>query len=151
VLGAGGAARSIVDALGRVDVGEILIINRDPERAADAASLAARARIGTADDIAAADVLVNATSVGMGSDETPIDVRLLHSSMTVVDIVYHPLDTALLRAARMAGAAAVGGVGMLVHQAVCQQELWTGVRHDPSVLRVAAEAELSSRLSVADR
>jgi shikimate dehydrogenase len=151
VLGAGGAARSIVDALGRTGVGEILIINRDPERAADAASLAARARIGTADDIAAADVLVNATSVGMGSDETPIDVRLLHSSMTVVDIVYHPLDTALLRAARMAGAAAVDGLGMLVHQAVCQQELWTGVRPDPSVLRVAAEAELSSRLSVADR
>ena len=151
VLGAGGAARSIVDALGRAGTVEIVIVNRDPERAAAAASLAPVARVGTLDDIAAADVLVNATSVGMGSDESPIGPEHLRPDLTVVEIVYHPLDTMLLRAARAAGAHVVDGLGMLVHQAVRQQKLWTGVRPDPAVLRAAAEAELAARLAAADR
>ena len=151
VLGAGGAARSIVDALGRAGAVSIVVVNRDPARAAAAAALAAVARVGTIDDITAADVLVNATSVGMGSDESPVDAGLLHGGLTVADIVYHPLETALLRAARRAGAPTVDGLGMLVHQAVRQQELWTGVRPDPAQLRQAAETELASRLAAADR
>jgi shikimate dehydrogenase len=151
VLGAGGAARSIVDALGRAGVVEVVIVNRDQGRASDAASLASVARVGTLDDIAAADVLVNATSVGMGRDESPVDPGHLRADLIVADIVYHPLDTALLRAARAAGAHAVDGLGMLVHQAVRQQELWTGVCPDPAALRAAAEAELSARLAPADR
>jgi shikimate dehydrogenase len=151
VLGAGGAARSIVDALSRAGVVEIVIVNRDQQRAADAASLARVARVGTLDDIDAADVLVNATSVGMGNDESPVDPGHLRAELVVADIVYHPLDTALLRAARAAGAHAVDGLGMLVHQAVRQQELWTGVCPDPAVLRAAAIAELSARLAAADR
>jgi shikimate dehydrogenase len=151
VLGAGGAARSIVDALGRAGAIEIVIVNRDPHRAAEAASLAPVARVGSPDDIAPADVLVNATSVGMGRDQSPIDARHLRADLVVVDIVYHPLDTALLRAARAAGAHVVDGLGMLVHQAVRQQELWTGARPDPGVLRAAAQAELASRLAAADR
>jgi shikimate dehydrogenase len=151
VLGAGGAARSIVDALARAGAVEIVVVNRDPQRAAEAASLAPVARVGTPDDIAPADVLVNATSVGMGRDESPIDASHLRADLVVADIVYHPLDTALLRAARGVGAQVIDGLGMLVHQAVRQQELWTGVRPDPAVLRAAAEAELASRLAAADR
>jgi shikimate dehydrogenase len=151
VLGAGGAARSIVDALARAGAVEIVVVNRDPQRAAEAASLAPVARVGTPDDIAPADVLVNATSVGMGRDESPIDATHLRADLVVVDIVYHPLDTALLRAARGVGAQVIDGLGMLVHQAVRQQELWTGVRPDPAVLRAAAEAELASRRAAADR
>jgi shikimate dehydrogenase len=151
VLGAGGAARSIVDALGRAGVVEIVIVNRDPEHAAEAAALAPVARVGVPDDITAADVLVNATTVGMGSDESPVDPAHLRADLIVADIVYHPLETALLRAARAAGARTVDGLGMLVHQAVRQQELWTGVLADPAVLRAAAEAELASRLAAADR
>jgi shikimate dehydrogenase len=63
----------------------------------------------------------------------------------VADLVYHPLETGLLRAARAAGALAVDGLGMLVHQAVLQQELWTGRRPDPLVMRAAAELELARR------
>jgi shikimate dehydrogenase len=151
VLGAGGAARSIVDALGRAGVVEIVIVNRNPEHAAEAVALAAVARVGTVDDIAAADLLVNATSVGMGSDGSPVGPAHLRPDLVVADIVYHPLETALLRAARAAGARTVDGLGMLVHQAVRQQELWTGVRPDPAVLRAAAKAELASRLAAADR
>ena len=63
----------------------------------------------------------------------------------VADLVYHPLETALLRAARDAGALAIGGLGMLVHQAVLQHELWTGERPDPEVMRAATEGELARR------
>lgn len=145
VLGAGGAARSIVDALGRHRAGDIAIVNRDGERARLAAQLAAQARAGGSADIASADVLVNATSVGMASDDLAIDPRLLHDGLTVVDIVYHPVDTALLRAASAAGARTVDGLGMLAHQAVLQQRAWTGAAADPALLRRVAEAELASR------
>lgn len=151
VLGAGGAARSIVEAVGRSGAAAIVVVNRDPGRAAEAAALAPAARVGTLDDLAATDVLVNATSVGMGDDESPVDAGVLHAGLTVVDIVYHPLDTALLRAARRAGARTVDGLGMLVHQAVRQQLLWTGVQPDAAVLRAAAEAELATRVASADR
>lgn len=145
VLGAGGAARSIVDALGRAGAADIAVVNRSADRAADAAALGASARVGSTADIATATVLVHATSVGMGTDDLPLDASLLHAGLTVADIVYHPLDTALLRAARDVGAATVDGLGMLVHQACRQQVLWTGVAPDPSVIRAAAESELATR------
>lgn len=142
VLGAGGAARSIVEALGRAGAADIAIVNRTRTSAEAASALAEAARVGTLDDVAAADVLVNSTSVGMGTDEIPIAPRLLRADLAVADNVYHPLDTALLRAARAAGATTVDGLEMLVHQAVLQQALWTGVRPEPTVLRAAALAAL---------
>lgn len=145
VLGAGGAARSIVDALGRAGAADIVILNRTRSSAESAAELAEDARAGTIDDVAGADVLVNATSVGMGTDDLPIDAEVLRPDLAVADIVYHPLETALLRAARAVGATTVDGLGMLAHQAVLQQELWTGRRPDPAVLRRAAEHELAAR------
>lgn len=147
VLGAGGAARSIVDALGRSGVADIALVNRTEANALAVAELAPSARLGSVDDIAGADVLVNTTPIGMGtgSDLLPTEARWLHDRLTVADIVYHPRRTALLAAAEAVGAATVDGLGMLVHQAVLQQELWTGVRPDPAVMRRAAEAELASR------
>ncbi len=145
VLGAGAAARSIIDALGRAGVADVAIVNRTTERARSAAELSDVARVGGLDDVGAATLLVNTTSVGMGTDEVPIDPRLLRAGIVVADIVYHPLDTALLRAARTAGADTIDGLGMLVHQAVLQQELWTGHRPDPAAMRAAAEAELAAR------
>ena len=59
--------------------------------------------------------------------------------------MYHPLETALLRAAAAAGCTTVDGLGMLVHQAVLQQQLWTGRRPDPASMRAAALAELARR------
>lgn len=145
VLGAGGAARSIIDALGRAGAAEIVVVNRTVANAAAAAVLSPVARVGMLDDLAEADLLVNSTSIGMAGDDMPVEVGLLRPGLVVADNVYHPLDTALLRAARAAGAATVDGLGMLVHQAVRQQELWTGFRPDPRVLRAAAETELARR------
>jgi shikimate dehydrogenase len=151
VVGAGGAARSLVDALGRAGVADLLIVNRSANAAAAAASLAAVGRAGPADDLRSAELVVNATSVGMGTEHVPIDPALLRPEQVVVDLVYHPLRTALLRAADAAGCRTVDGLGMLVHQAVLQQELWTGRRPDPAALRVAADAELERRVQPSAR
>jgi shikimate dehydrogenase len=147
VLGAGAAARSVVDALGRARVASIVVANRTAGRVGEIVQLTpvARPAIDLGVEVAAAELIVNATSVGFGREESPLEPALLHSSHLVADLVYHPLDTALLRAARAAGARTFDGLGMLIHQAALQQRLWTG--HDPDVaaMRAAAVAELDRR------
>jgi shikimate dehydrogenase len=146
VLGGGGAARAIVDALARAGAAAVIVVNRSRVRAIVAAALAEGVgAVGRADAIAECDILVNATSIGMGSEELPCDPQLLHDGLVVADIVYHPRSTALLAAARDRGARTVEGLGMLVHQAVVQQRLWTGISPDPAVMWEAAERELASR------
>lgn len=146
VFGAGGAARAIIDALARAGAAAITVVNRSGERAHSAAGLAGGIGVvGGPTGIADCDIVVNATSVGMGSAELPCDAGLLHGGQVVADIVYHPRCTALLAAADSRGARTVEGLGMLVHQAVLQQQLWTGVTPDPAVMWAAAERELASR------
>ncbi len=151
LIGAGAAARSIVDGLGRAGVARVLISNRTQAAAEESARLAPMAEVvesgGAGSAIAGADIVVNTTSVGMGADSRscPIEPSLLAAGHVVVDIVYHPLETALLRAAAERGAATVDGLGMLVHQACRQQVAWTGIAPDPVALRAAALAELAHR------
>lgn len=146
VLGAGAAARSIVEALARNHAASVTVVNRSSDKAAAAAALAGDVgRVGTADDLRDVDVVVNATSIGMGTRELPLDVRLLRGDQVVADIVYHPRLTALLAAATAIGAAVVDGLGMLVHQAAMQQALWTGQTPDVAAMASAADRELAAR------
>lgn len=149
VLGAGPAARSIVSALDRAGAGSIVVINRTPGNAEDVVAVAPiTARVGGPDatgDLVKADLIVNATSVGFDTDELPLDPAVLRLEHLVADLVYHPLDTALLRAARDVGARTFDGLGMLVHQAALQQHLWLGQMPDVGVMRAAAESELARR------
>lgn len=152
VIGAGGAARSVIDALGRAGAIDITVLNRTRDTAELAATLAAAASVGIVSDVARADIVVNATSVGMGVspsaatvEDMPCDPGLLRPDHVVVDLVYHPLRTTWLQAADDLGATTIDGLGMLVQQAVLQQERWLGHRPDPDVMRAAAEAELVSR------
>lgn len=144
VLGAGGAARSVVYALAEAGAAEVAVVNRTAPRAEAAAALAGdRGRVGVAADVAAADLLVNATSVGMGAESgagapIPIAPEMLGPSQVVVDLVYQPVETPLLAAARARGAVAVDGIGMLVHQAAISISRWTGVDPDTEVMRHAA-------------
>ena len=142
VLGAGGAARSVVVALAAAGARDVAVVNRTTGRAAEVAALAVGVgRLGTAADVASADLVVNATSVGMGADGSlPVDPTMLSARQVVADLVYQPLDTPLLRAARAAGAVAVGGLGMLVHQAGRQLTLWTGCEAPLAVMDAAARA-----------
>jgi len=166
LIGGGGAARAIADALARSGAGEIAVRNRTLQgaeaAAAIVASLGVAARVvgdgdGT-DAVRAADIVVNATSLGMGvaAADAPsgsaaeraalaVDPAALHSGQVVVDIVYHPRRTVLLAAAERAGAVTVDGLGMLVHQAVLQQELWHGRRPDAATMAAAAEHHLAQR------
>jgi len=77
-----------------------------------------------------ADVIINATSLGMypRDGETPIPKKLLREGMVVMDIVYEPLETRLLREAKKKGCLTINGLEMLVHQGAAQFEIWTGRR-----------------------
>lgn len=144
LLGAGGAARSVVVALAAAGAREIVVVNRTEVRAAEVAALAGgRGAVGTPADVAGADLVVNSTSVGMGADGgLPCDADLLSARQVVADLVYHPLETPLLAAAAAAGATTVGGLGMLVHQAARQLHLWTGCEPPIAVMDAAARATL---------
>jgi shikimate dehydrogenase len=135
VLGAGGAARAVVAALIEAGVGEIRLVNRTQTRAAHVAEdLEVRpSRISTypwsARDAALEDagLLVNTTSLGMtGEPELAIDLVGLPRQAVVVDIVYVPLETPLLAAARRRGHLVVDGLGMLLHQGRPGFEAWFG-------------------------
>ena len=133
LLGAGGAGRSIAEAFGRSGAADVAVVNRSVEKATVAASLAGSVgRVGTAEDIADADIIVNATSIGMGeSGDLPFDIALLRRTQVVVDAVYKPLVTPLLQAGIARGCLTVDGLGMLVFQAARQFRLFTG--HEPPI------------------
>ncbi len=145
VLGAGGAARAVVLALGRAGA-DITVAARRLEMARAAAALAPGAlAVGLPDAVgsaAAADVVVNATPLGMGGEHPPLDAGRLGSGHTVIDLIYHPAETPLLAAARAAGARTQNGLPMLVHQAALSFRLWTGVEAPVDVMWAAAEAAL---------
>jgi shikimate dehydrogenase len=134
ILGAGGSARSIVPSLQGAGAGQIAIVNRSPDRAeklcADMGQgVIAKRWDSLTDELRGAALLVNATSLGMkGQPDLDIDLTPLPKTAVAVDIVYVPLETAFLRRAREAGYRTVGGLGMLLHQAVRGFELWFGVR-----------------------
>jgi shikimate dehydrogenase len=146
LLGGGGAARSLADALGRAGAARVAVVNRTAGAAEATAALAgAVGVVGTTADIGTADIVVNATSVGMGTGDLPCDTGLLRSGQVVADIVYHPRRTALLKAAGAVGAITVDGLGMLVHQAALQQQLWHGRTPAVEAMTAAAERELAAR------
>jgi shikimate dehydrogenase len=145
VLGAGGAARSVIAALGRAGA-EVIVVNRSADKAEAAAALGgSRCSVGSLDDVEKASRLINATSVGMGGEGVPVPVDMLGPPQIVVDLVYHPVDTPLLRSARARGARAIDGVGMLVHQGARAFELWTGVEAPVVAMNGAARAALAAR------
>ena len=134
VLGAGGAARAIVYALKTRGVLQIHVVNRSVERAEVLTrhfgnSVAAHGWDQLPKLLSDSGLLVNTTTLGMtGAAPLDLDVTALPANATVYDIVYTPLETPLLAAARARGLATVDGLGMLLHQAVPGFELWFGVR-----------------------
>jgi shikimate dehydrogenase len=144
VLGAGGAARALILALAGAGAAEVVVVNRSPDRAAEAAALAGPVgRVGAfggSDVLAGADLVVNATSVGMDGRSCPVDPEGLGATMLVADIVMQPPDTPLLQAAAASGAATLAGLGMLARQAAVAFELWTGQDAPVEVMVRAAEA-----------
>ena len=134
IIGAGGAAKAIIGALLDEGVGKIGIINRTRERI-----LGLQGQFGSHvfeikgttanDELGNCEVLVNTTSQGMhGQPSLDLEIQNLNRDALVADIVYAPLETALLMKARNQGNLVLGGLGMLLHQAVRGFELWFGVK-----------------------
>jgi shikimate dehydrogenase len=152
VLGAGGAARAVLFGLLDRGIGRILLANRTAERAAalrtQFGDRVEPMRWGDVDQLMPeAGLLVNTTSLGMaGQPPLTIDLARLPASAVVSDLVYAPLETALLTAARSRGLRAVDGLGMLLHQAVGGFQRWFGVRPQVTeALRALVEADLISK------
>lgn len=145
VLGAGGAARAITYALG-AEGAQVTVAARHDDRAQAAALLAPNATTTTFDAqtdelnhvIADADVVVNATPLGMAGESPPFDPGAFQANHVVIDTVYEPLETPMLVAARERGARAVNGIGMLVHQAALAFTQFTGVDAPIEIMRAAA-------------
>jgi shikimate dehydrogenase len=151
VLGAGGGARAVIFALLTREVKRIYVINRTEERAK-----ALQKKFGTRLQVAAwnemtgllgdAGILVNTTTLGMVG-QPPLEFNLrCPASMVVADLVYAPLETALLTSARARGLRTADGLGMLLHQAVRGFQLWFGVRPEVTPeLRALVEADLKKK------
>jgi shikimate dehydrogenase len=157
VLGAGGGARAAVYAL--LSRGAtVTVANRSPQRAqALVSSLVAPSPRASSchlenpalrDALSCADLLVNATPVGMwpNTGATPLPNGLtLHPGITVFDLIPNPLETLLLRQARQAGATVINGLDMLIHQGAVAFRLWTGQEAPLAIMRHAALAALQQR------
>ena len=145
VRGSGGAARAVVLALADAGASEVVVVpGRSEERALVAAHLAGRAgRVGTAEEASGADLVVNATTLGMaaGPPALPFDPALLGAGQLVVDIVYP--TTPFVVASRARGATATHGLGMLLHQAAAAFRLWTAQDPPLEAMSAAALAALS--------
>ncbi|PSP89133.1 shikimate dehydrogenase [Halobacteriales archaeon QS_4_69_34] len=129
VVGAGGAGRAAAFAL--ADRGVVVAVaNRTVERARELAgeidAASGHGLDALPELLADADLLVNATSVGMESDESPVPADALHGGLAVLDAVYRPAETRLLREAAAAGARTIDGTWMLLYQGVAAFERWTG-------------------------
>lgn len=152
VLGAGGTGRSVALALGCRGA-NVVVINRTHARTEElirrvettVTSSGGSIRAGTQEDLEDAHVVVNTTSVGMNSVESPIPVELFRQHHVVLDAVYHPMETVLLASARQRGATVIDGLWMLVEQARRQCLLQFGWNPSAQIMRDAAERELRAR------
>jgi shikimate dehydrogenase len=154
VVGAGGAARAVIRALAGAGAREIVVVNRSRDAAERAVALAGPVgRLGSPEDVAAADLVVNATPLGMGvvvgtdgsPEPLPVEPELLGRGQIAVDLVYHPAVTPWLRAARERGLVTVNGLGMLIHQAAHAFRLWTSEEPPLEAMSAAALAGLVHR------
>lgn len=168
VVGAGGAARAVIRALAGAGAAEVVVAARREEAAVAAAALAGPVgRVGTVNQADAADLVVQATPVGMATvvpirgaasrpdgglpsaqraaQALPVPGERLGSGQLVVDLVYDPLVTPLVLEARGRGAAAVNGLGMLLHQAALSFRLWTGEAAPLPAMSAAVLTELARR------
>jgi shikimate dehydrogenase len=157
MLGSGGAARAIAFALGsETGIERLTILGIDgQERTALARDLQSKTGM-TVQDLpldegtlrkllSAAHVLIHCTPVGMSPKvhETPVPSTLFHAGLTVMDIVYNPRDTRLLKEAKAAGCRVIPGLEMFLHQAAAQFELWTNQAAPTDVMRAVLESRFS--------
>jgi shikimate dehydrogenase len=149
-----GRSAAVIRALAQHGATEVVVVNRSPAPAVEAAALAGGVgRTGVADELGAVDLVVNATPLGMGvlvgrdgaPEPLPVDPDRLGPGQIVVDLVYHPAVTPLLQAVRARRIRGINGVGMLIHQAAHAFRLWTKEEPPLEAMSAAALAALLQR------
>lgn len=156
LLGAGGAAKAIAFSIAK-EVGELVILNRVSEKAKELAEALSvtygKKVVGEAlspsviqKSLQDADILINATSVGMHPhvSQSLVAPQWLKPDLTVMDIVYNPVETKLAKDAKAAGAHVISGVEMLLYQGAASFEIWTGRSAPIEVMRKAALNKLGA-------
>lgn len=155
LLGAGGAGKAIAFQTAQ-EVEELIILNRTPRKAQDLARSLTRkfgkkiqgrslSAVNTKNSLQTADILINATPVGMhpNDDQSPIDPGWLTSDLYVMDIIYNPIETKLVKDAKSAGAQVITGLEMLLYQGAASFEIWTGHPAPVEVMRKAILKQIS--------
>ncbi len=154
ILGSGGAARAIAFALaGEPGLAGVALLGMDGnERSILSADLRAKTSLTVAEapldestlrkTIPDAQVLIHCTPIGMSpkTDASCVPAALLHAGLAVMDIVYNPRETQLLKDARRAGCVTIPGLEMFLHQAVAQCELWTNQTAPADIMRAVLES-----------
>jgi len=154
IMGAGGAARAIAVEVGLAGAAQITIVNRTPERGQQLVNLLnERAKVKSQlvaweGDYRApedAQILINATSIGLGDPKARvnIDMDTVGEDLVVADVIFNPPRSRLIRDAEERGCRTLDGLGMLVNQGVIGFKIWTGIDPDPIVMRDALEEFLS--------
>jgi shikimate dehydrogenase len=162
VLGAGGGSRAVVFGLVRAGFQRIIVFNRHLHRGEglvkffgrSAAHMELRAMPWHESvleaELSKTKVLVNATSVGLDPDETPIPGELIPPDLLVLDLIYNPARTRLMREAEAAGCHVMNGEGMLLHQGAAAFELWTGTAAPLDLMREKLEEAIAAGGSTTD-
>lgn len=154
LLGAGGAARAIAYTLAK-EADELVVLNRTVKSSHNLAKLlektvgkkVAAGSLSISDiqrNLQDSDILINATSVGMKPkpQESPVPIKLLRRDLSVMDIVYNPIETRLIKDAKSIGAVVIGGIEMLIYQGAASFEIWTGKSAPIQVMKKAALSHL---------
>jgi shikimate dehydrogenase len=157
ILGAGGAARAIAFQLAKEKT-VIMVTDRVTEKAVKLAKDVEKKANGKITSIESedgsieramgqADIVINATPIGMlpNIDETPINPKLLHKKLTVMDIVYNPIETKFLKEARKIGCLTLDGIGMFVNQGAESLRIWLGIEPPLKLMRDVVVQELKKR------
>ena len=150
MFGAGGAARAIGVELALAGAKSLIVVNRSPERGEPLVKLLNEKTTTPATLVAwpksyrlpaGTDIAVNATSIGLGNGNQPldIDVKSLKAHMVVADVIVDPPGTRFLRDAKSQGCTLIDGLGMLINQGVIGVKYWTGIDADPAVMRKKLE------------
>ncbi len=153
VIGSGGSARSIIYSLGKAEAREIAVINRTKNKALDALELAGSVGRYVEENeiskvVSEADLVINATPVGMsdteGTSSFPLEPNLLTKGQLAVDLIYHPIATPWMEALRDREVEVHGGLSMLIFQAAKAFKLWTGKDAPVEAMRKAALDEIEN-------
>lgn len=158
IIGAGGASRAVSIGLAKEGVEKITLIDIVFNKAQSLAShiakniskveVAAVKEEGLGKEVREADILINATPLGMRPDDSlPIDPKLLHPNLLVYDLIYNPSKTKLLSEAERIGAKTLNGIGMLLYQGALTFTIWTDKEAPIEIMARALEEEIKTQVS----